>query len=769
MRGSKMKQNNGYDFPFMPDDDIMAELESTIKKQSYPSKNDKKKLIDEKFGIIADAMRMRFSEIDAEGMGYTGEIIKRRKSAVYAYILKAVREYPEAAEQMISIEETIAGLEAGPSRTTYGGLDMQEYILMAAAIWILDDLKMNGRIYDAYEFLPQDYDDIMSMDLPMNFYDPCFESDLIQSVMSVIHNRNRQPGKKRTFWRDFDDPCDAAGKKPSVAESEYRRCFEGLMKLINPEHAKAAGETFKDKVWDAMKRYIDAMRVLDRQDIQAVRRAQQNGTSQPSILMVNPKESSERDMMLAVKDAMETLDETNNIRRKLDLEFEEYIGMDAKEVADRIGSVRAAKKMAGFTIDDPYEICFGLLYLLDKGDDAPWLLHTSYCVLWNAAKLLPWFVPLDKSPAVEEWNEEDWDDWDDGALIYNQDGWILRQEKEESEDKTDYYHKMYGGKNIAQIIFDMTGAAVPRNLHPFEKQRKELKENGMDETVADKVIAQAELLFLTQFQSKASNLEGRKWFSDEDSEIAEAIEEPSNESDKEASTGADKTPVEKKAVTGYWGTVADAQKTVVEKQVEGTPAGKWQVEQREQQSKVSKAAITSQETERKATDKRLRDEAKSLRKALSELSRQSAQEKAKLEKELEALRREHRELADLRELVFNQENDVDVSAESQVTEDISFPYETQKRTVVFGGHETFLKQFKPKFSNVRFVDAEQYAFSPDLVRNADIVWIQNNRISHSQYYRIINTTRQYGIQVRYFPYASADKCAEVLVKEDRKG
>ena len=168
-------------------------------------------------------------------------------------------------------------------------------------------------------------------------------------------------------------------------------------------------------------------------------------------------------------------------------------------------------------------------------------------------------------------------------------------------------------------------------------------------------------------------------------------------------------------------------------------------------------------------NKRLKEENKGLRKALSELSRQSAQEKAKLEKELEALRREHRELADLRELVFNRENDVETAGDSQGTGDISFPYETKKRTVVFGGHETFLKQFRPRFSNVRFVDAEQYAFSPDIIRNADIVWIQNNRISHSQYYRIINTTRQYGIQVRYFPYASADKCAEELVKEDMKG
>ena len=763
-----MIHTDGFDFPLMPDDDIMADLESIIERRSYPSRNDKIRLVDEKFRIITEAMTRHFANIDAENMGYTGEILNRRKAAVCNCIEKALKECPKEANRMISIEETVVGLEAGPSRTTYGGLDMQEFVLMAASIWILDDLKKNGRIYDAYEFLPQDYDDIISMDTPLNFYDPCFEVELIQSVMSVIHNRNRKAGKRPGFWQDFEDPHDATGRKPSAKESEDRRRFEGLMGLIDPDHAKSAGDVFKEKVWDAVRRYIEAMDALDRQDFHAVQRVRQRSSGQPSILMVNPNADNERDMMLAVKDAMETLDETNRVRRNLDIAFEDLIGMDVDEVRDKIGNARAARKVAGFTIDDPYEICFGLLYLMDQGDDAPWLFHTGYCVLWNAAKLLPWFTPLEHIADDEEWDNEEWDEWDGGELTYNQGGWIQRQEKEGSEDKTDYYHTKYGDQNIAQIIFDMTGASVPRNLHPFEEKRKELKENGMDEALADRVIAEAEIFFLTQFQSKARNFEGAGWFEfggneDKQDDSSGLTEEKAGHTDEPANTEPDKT--EKKTLTGYWGNVASGQMLDVEKKVENAHVGGWITSKNPTQHSPQ----PTQPAEKKASDKRLKEENKGLRKALSELSRQSAQEKAKLEKELEALRREHRELADLRELVFNRENDVETAVDSQGTGDISFPYETKKRTVVFGGHETFLKQFRPKFSNVRFVDAEQYAFSPDIIRNADIVWIQNNRISHSQYYRIINTTRQYGIQVRYFPYASADKCAEELVKEDMKG
>ena len=89
---------------------------------------------------------------------------------------------------------------------------------------------------------------------------------------------------------------------------------------------------------------------------------------------------------------------------------------------------------------------------------------------------------------------------------------------------------------------------------------------------------------------------------------------------------------------------------------------------------------------------------------------------------------------------------------------ISFPYQTIKRTVIFGGHHTFLKEIRRK----------DYAFNMDIIRNADVVWVQTNCISHTQYARILKTVRTYGTQLCYFSCASARKCAEQIVEEDRK-
>lgn len=139
------------------------------------------------------------------------------------------------------------------------------------------------------------------------------------------------------------------------------------------------------------------------------------------------------------------------------------------------------------------------------------------------------------------------------------------------------------------------------------------------------------------------------------------------------------------------------------------------------------------------------------------------------EHELKNLRLEHRELADLREIVFNQNEDKDVIARRESLEkSYSYPYVTRKKIVIFGGHDSWLKVIKPMLPDVRFVEATQYQFDPNLIKNADVVWIQSNCMGHAQFSNIINKTRQYGVQLRYFSYASAEKCAEQLVTEDLK-
>lgn len=125
---------------------------------------------------------------------------------------------------------------------------------------------------------------------------------------------------------------------------------------------------------------------------------------------------------------------------------------------------------------------------------------------------------------------------------------------------------------------------------------------------------------------------------------------------------------------------------------------------------------------------------------------------------------DRRELANLRELIFNSQNS---ALEDKEDESIKLPYYTNKKVTVFGGFISWRTRIKNILPNVRFIDKDTIP-NADLIKNSDVIWIQSNAISHSFYYSIINIARTYNIPVRYFTYASARKCAEQFVKEDSK-
>ena len=68
---------------------------------------------------------------------------------------------------------------------------------------------------------------------------------------------------------------------------------------------------------------------------------------------------------------------------------------------------------------------------------------------------------------------------------------------------------------------------------------------------------------------------------------------------------------------------------------------------------------------------------------------------------------------------------------------------------------------------MRFIGKDQLP-NAEMIRNADMVWIQPNALSHAFFYKIINEVRKHQIPLRYFTYASAIKCAEELADADKK-
>ncbi len=260
-----------------------------------------------------------------------------------------------------------------------------------------------------------------------------------------------------------------------------------------------------------------------------------------------------------------------------------------------------------------------------------------------------------------------------------------------------------GHLNLSQLVYHLSGGGIlPRQLNAFSSERMILEKNGVSEKQIDFIATTAALL--AELDLRNEYYVGAGDFEDEE-------ESKENE---------------------------------------------------EQVYDVSEDTI--------ATLNKLVSEGKERIKKVSTENRLIEEQRRKLQKDYDELKRlyneEHRELVDLRNYVFNQ-NDNAQEESTNAELKIAYPYEAKHNIVVFGGHETWSKAIKPLFANVRFINRDTLP-NPDMIKNADIVWVQANSIGHSKYYKILDVVRTYHIPLRYFAYASAEKCAEQIVIEDLK-
>lgn len=251
--------------------------------------------------------------------------------------------------------------------------------------------------------------------------------------------------------------------------------------------------------------------------------------------------------------------------------------------------------------------------------------------------------------------------------------------------------------SIAQIIYEHTGAILPRNMHRFDDAFRPLKKRGMKPSEANMVCALMNVLGEARRRQEYIS----------DGGFREDLE---------------------------WDSIAQPEKT-------------------------EEADSVAEENERlKKELAQLKEQAK---KANYTLSRENRELKEKLEKSEAAAGEMTQELADLREIVFNQQSGTE---EKTAEVKITFPYHTTRRILAFGGHDSWLREIKFKVPDVRFMGED--ISSPEIIRRADVVWIQTNCIGHKSYYNIIDLARKYDRKVRYFKYASASKCAEQIVEEE---
>ena len=700
-----------------------------FKPADYSTPAKKKRYVESECRKMLDVVGAVNPDVDSYLDGPYGP---RRQKAILNFLDRAETDFKGFGLQ--SVVEAFTRIQL-ILFSNYNHLDAECDLRIGAALWILDRLRASGKMADAFKILPDTTGDIDVFYLQTDFHHPCYDNDLIQSVIYVLTNRYPERGVLTEE--------NARGKEPDGR-------YKALLELLPEKDVKAACETFKIKLWELATRKLKGQAYYDKALEQTFRQIQNTGAapmmggpvmtgpfakpmrnspmlSGPLLsgpLMGSPMMGGLGNTEELVRRGKELLDQSH----EYEMRFDKYLWMDRKQVRRESGSREVADAVEGFTVEEPYSLCFALFYLIDHGDDAPWLVGSGCSLMRYALQMLPWYMDQ------RDWDDDDWDAWFEG-MQYDQNGWL---EREAPPEQLDFYHEMHGGKNLAQIIYGLCRGVVPVGLHPFEAERQQLVTEGMEEDKARKVTDVAELIFLHAFQAK--QYRSSDWSFDNkllEDEEAEDEEEPD---EAEGTESPMPTPVK---LGGYWGKVAADQGIDVE---------------------TTDTATAEENAKLKAELEQAKKQIKSLRSVLSTEKHTADADRAKYERELKSLRMEHRELADLRSLVFNQENEV----REEPVKGYSYPYETKKRTVIFGGHDSFLRAIKPMLPNVKFVDANNMTFNPDIIRNADVVWIQNNCISHPQYWSIVKNCKLAEVQMRYFGFASAEKCAEQLATEDLK-
>lgn len=118
-------------------------------------------------------------------------------------------------------------------------------------------------------------------------------------------------------------------------------------------------------------------------------------------------------------------------------------------------------------------------------------------------------------------------------------------------------------------------------------------------------------------------------------------------------------------------------------------------------------------------------------------------ENRSLQKSLEEVEKNKEEVSQLREFLFNLDNE-----EEYIGKIVDNKIESLKGVVVGGTYKWQLKM-KERFSGWNYIGMDNLNFDENIIKNADVVVIYVNCLSHALYYKVINIIRKYDVKVKY--------------------
>ena len=649
---------------------------------------------------------------NADHYDYTPYRAKRRRDAAVKGIKSIKRHLSDVCDEQ-TLEAFFVFTNSLIMRGGYNdAVDNWNLATLGAAIWILDQLTLQGKLEEVYHYLPAVPNDKPPSDLLMPFVmHPMYDIRLIISMVQLIRHRNTSKpiAKAEKGVIQWDE--NAADKDDEARKN--RAAFDSVIKLLDSQAIKAAVEKYELDVWTFYRISFNVMFRVSKRISKLEKELDEIGKEsaasiidfkKASVLLANkniapfglpsPLDANDSNRLRAETIHRE-IDRLNNITfNSISLANDREKTMSSLKgvVPDEL-----AESIVSFHVADPFETAFALLYLLDTGSDIPWYYYGSISVAYTMCDQLPF-----DAKSVEPQEPKLMSEWNNALYEHRYSGYRWPDLTDASGEPV----KRSFAKNLSQLMYSSTDALFPRVIPGLSTLNSFLEELG------DLSEREKEAYSMLLYSLHAQMLH------------AESLDSYRLQTEAEANNTEEKEIIE---------TPDDDPRQTLE-------------------------LI-------KGDNSRLREKNSALLQALKENRQTRQQQQARADRLSAALELQRKELADLREKVFLLENqDIKEEPEDQT---IKYPYHTTGRILSFGGHPSWIKEMKKKLPEVMFVAPDTLP-NVDLIRGADTVWIQVNCISHSNYYKIMDTVKDSGIQIRYFVSTGANKCAEQLVKACEK-
>lgn len=623
--------------------------------------------------------------------GFTYAGVNRRIGAITRYVKDVYYSNTEIYPRL-NIAHAIADLCAPCPSASFDSLDERYHIELAAALWILDQLRNSKRLDEALEFLPESREELDKVSMP-DITDSVHSDDLIRGMLYVIRYRNaEQSGFDES--KVFMDGADASRTEASADENTAgRKRFNGIMNLIDSAVKREVCDRFTAQIHELT---ANLLLILSRLNDTKI------ALTETKIRMIEDEIQRVTNSAVQHDAGFETTYTVMSDKQNVALQIEEQIRqMDYRiqtfcqsiailrpERRDEICELIGEELFAQIKTPDvrhPFEHCFAFLRLLDSGSDLVWLYNPPYLLLMNACLELPWAGTDSTQNKTPQFSAALYD-----AAKHHPHDYITPPENSVLNQRIvdqPFVNPCRDKISFSQLVYVISGIVPPRGLPEMSYLKALLKDSGKSPSEIDSLYEYLSLAYLLSQRDE-------NYVFIDDSEDTEEPDPTTDNDDK-------------------------AQK----------------LRELKRENKNLKAMINKLEH-------RLRESGEALKNADESLNEATA------------------ELAELRTMIRSAEED-----KTDYSTTISFPYEAQKRAVVFGGHSSWSKAIRPLLPNVRFIEPSALP-NTGLIMNADVVWIQTNALSHSSFYKIIDVVRKHNIKLHYFKYASAEKCAEQFALED---